>query len=132
MYALKGWRIRKKVTDEASFSLVTSLNYDRIRKWIEAAAQEPVSPDPEDFNLEGFDEDALGVLIRDLDGVNDSTISIQRALSALVLAPPHAATLQSILIDIDVDMAHANHHWNLLVEMLRSLDEWFEDDDQLD
>lgn len=54
----------------------------------------------------------------DLDGILDSVTAIRDALQKVMEEPPDAANLETVLIDMDIQIEHLIWHWNDMAEKL--------------
>lgn len=110
-------------------------NYIKILDaWLDAIRERTAPEDDEvALDLSVLNDDDLGALGAGLNDIYETAQAIVAKLAPLPQTDPSNDALDTVLIEIEIDVEHINYHWNDMVTRLRErgmFPDWNEDDEE--
>jgi len=97
--------------------------------WItNAIATRSTSGSDTDWDLSGLSTQDVESFANDLDDIYSEVSTIAGLFGELRSNPPSTEALEDVLIELEVKLAHAAHHWRRSRLMLRSYGLWIDED----
>jgi hypothetical protein len=102
---------------------------EELDGWIRDAAEIDKHHSPKDrWGIGELGEDNVHSMGNDIADIYESLSKASISIDALVEGTANPAALEDCLVDVEIELAHAVHHWRRLTKMLRGSNLWMTDD----